>query len=111
MSFANLEGADSTEAFFSQLGSRPYEFEIYKALATFYIHQERYIDAANSYQTFINNNPLHPQAPNFNAAIIDVYQMGDFPSLILPIKEQFVSQYGIDSDYWKKATENDRNPN
>jgi len=108
MAFANLDGPASVAEFFKEYGDRPFDYDIYKSLASFYLHQERYLDAGQTFQTFVDAHPLHPEAPNFVAGIIQVYRQGGFPSLILPIKEQFATRFGINSEYWKSATSEKR---
>lgn len=104
MTFSNLDGPFSARNYFADNGSRDYENEIYKALASLYLRQERYRDAAETYETFVAEHPLHPEAPAFTTAVMDVYSQGGFPKLILPVKEQFVYNYGVNSEYWQNAT-------
>lgn len=104
MSFSNLEGAQSVSEYFRNNGSRVYEFKVYAALAELYLYQERYKDAADTYAMFSQKNPLHPMAPSMSSKVIDTYQKGGFPSLVLPYKEKFVDQYGVYSAFWARAT-------
>ncbi|WP_158643276.1 tetratricopeptide repeat protein [Ketobacter alkanivorans] len=104
MSFSNLEGAESVSQYFRTNGSRIYEFKVYSALAELYLYQERYKDAADAYAMFSQKNPLHPMAPSMSSNVIDTYQKGGFPSLVLPYKEKFVEQYGVYSAFWARAT-------
>src|SRR5690606_39889498 len=39
-------------------------------------------------------------APSFSIKVIDVYQQGDFPTLVLPANQDFIQRYGISSNYW-----------
>ena len=102
LSFYNQDGADSVQAYFAKFGSRPFENEIYLALAELYIEQERFQDAADTFSGFIARNPISLHAPDFHTRMIDVYRTGGFPSLILPAKESFVVNYGRNSAFWKK---------
>ena len=104
MSFSNLEGANSVSEYFRANGSRIYEFKVYAALAELYLYQERFKDAADTYAMFSQKNPLHPMAPSMSSKVIDTYQKGGFPSLVLPYKETFVDQYGVYSAFWARAT-------
>jgi hypothetical protein len=67
-----------------------------------YLEQKRYTDSAATYQHFVVENPDSDFAPSFSIKIIDVYQQGDFPDLVLPAKKDFVQRYGVNSQHWAK---------
>lgn len=104
MSFSNLEGSESVARYFREQGNRIYEYMVYAALAELYLYQERFKDAADTFAMFSQKNPLHPMAPSMSSRVIDTYQKGGFPSLVLPYKEKFVDQYGVYSAFWARAT-------
>src|SRR5690606_29967331 len=82
LAFSNLEGVDSIQAFFADLGLRDYEVDVYHALASLYLYQERYRDAASTFDAFTQARPLHPFAPKMSSRVIDTYIIGGFPSLV-----------------------------
>jgi len=104
MAFSNLEGPPSVSSYFQAKGERVYEYKVYSALAELYLYQERYKDAADSYAMFAQQHPLDAMAPTMSSRVIDTYQKGGFPSLVLPNKEKFVEQYGVYSAFWARAT-------
>lgn len=104
MAFSNLEGTSSIAAYFKEHGTRVYEVDVYNALASLYLYQERFKDAADAYEAFTLAHPLDPMAPRMSSRVIDTFLKGGFPSLVLPYKERFVTKYGVYSDYWKQAT-------
>ncbi|MDX1694768.1 MAG: tetratricopeptide repeat protein [Ketobacteraceae bacterium] len=104
LAFSNLEGQESIRRYFEANGTRHYEVQIYNALANLYLYQERFKDAADTYEAFTLAHPLHPMAPTMSSKVIDTFLKGGFPSLVLPYKERFVTKYGVYSDYWKQAT-------
>ena len=104
MAFSNLEGINSIAAYFKEHGTRVYEVDVYNALASLYLYQERFKDAADAYEAFTQAHPLDPMAPRMSSRVIDTFIKGGFPSLVLPYKERFVTKYGVYSDYWKQAT-------
>lgn len=108
LSFANLEGAVSIREFFASKGEKPYEADVYRALANLYLDQERFADAADTYNTFIVAHPLDSEAPSFSTAIIETYQRGGFPTKVLPAKEDFAERYGRRSEFWARARGNTR---
>ncbi|MCW8880615.1 MAG: tetratricopeptide repeat protein [Kangiellaceae bacterium] len=102
LAFYNMDGAESINAYFKQVGKQKYEAEIYAGLAELYIEQERFQDAADTYLGYIEGNPLSLSAPEFHTRVIEIYRKGGFPSLILPAKESFVVKYGRTSPFWQK---------
>lgn len=101
LSLSYLDGAKSISELQTQLGGgRAYEYLLYQQLGQLYLDQKRYTDSAETYQHFVQHNANSDFAPSFSIKVIDVYQQGDFPSLILPAKQDFVERYGISSNYW-----------
>lgn len=101
LSLSYLEGAKSISDLQIQLGGgRAYEYLLYQQLGQLYLDQKRFTDSAETYQHFVQHNADSDFAPSFSIKVIDVYQEGDFPSLILPAKQDFAERYGISSNYW-----------
>jgi TolA-binding protein len=101
LSLSYLEGAKSISDLQTQLGGgRAYEYLLYQQLGQLYLDQKRFTDSAETYQHYVQHNSTSDFAPSFSIKVIDVYQQGDFPSLILPAKQDFVERYGISSNYW-----------
>lgn len=100
LAFTNLDGAVSVRDWFAEHGTRAYEADIYRRLGELYLHQQRYRDAADSYDMFVSQYPDDPRAPTFSSLQIDAFRQGGFPTLVLPAKEQFVQRYGIHSRFW-----------
>jgi tetratricopeptide (TPR) repeat protein len=100
LSFSYLGGADSVVDYFARFGQRAYEDKIYSNLAEFFFDKRRYADAAATYNTFVELNPFHRQAPNFHMRVIEVHAAGGFPSLVLEAKKTYASTYGLTAAYW-----------
>jgi len=100
LSFSNLGGADSAVQYFSSQGKRSYEDKIYSNLGEFYFDKRRYADAAASYNAFVDRNPRHKAAPNFQMRVIEIQAAGGFPSLVLDSKKKFARIYGLNAEYW-----------
>jgi cellulose synthase operon protein C len=100
LAFTNLDGATSVRDWFAKRGHRPYEADTYRSLGDVYLQQERFRDAADTYDMFVTVYPSSPKAPEFSSLNIEAYQRGGFPTLVLPAKEKFISQYGIRSSFW-----------
>ncbi|HHJ35196.1 MAG TPA: tetratricopeptide repeat protein [Gammaproteobacteria bacterium] len=100
LSFSYLGGADSIVEFFDKHGHRFYEASIYSHLGEYYLTKRRYSDAAQSYQAYIDRNPVSKESPYFNIRIIEIYKKGGFPRLVVDAKKDFSKTYSLDSNYW-----------
>lgn len=105
LAFSYLEGADSIASAYERLGVRSYEYLFYRHLGELYLEKKRFRDSAETFQAFVNRYPLSDYAPGFSVKTIEVYGEGNFPSLVLPAKQQFVDNYGIESQYWRDKDE------
>jgi len=101
LSFSNIGGPEAVENYFAANGRRSYEDRVYSHLGEFYLEKLRYHDAAAAYQTFVGLHPLHRAAPHFSMRIVEIYETGDFPILVLESKKTFAASYGLQSEYWK----------
>jgi outer membrane protein assembly factor BamD (BamD/ComL family) len=101
LAFSSLGGPPSVVQYFSANGHKSYEDRIYRHLGEFYLEKLRYQDAAASYQAFIDLNPLHKASPHFSIRVIEIYEKGDFPKLVLDSKKAFAATYGLQSEYWR----------
>ena len=108
LSFSNLGGVDSAVEYFSSQGKRIYEDKIYSNLGEFYFDKLRYADAAASYEAFVDRNPFHKVAPNFQMRVIEIQAAGGFPSLVLESKKKFATIYGLKAEYWRHFNPSDR---
>jgi len=99
LSLANLQGAASIPPYIDSTLRSAYEFRIYQQLGELYIKQDRSKDAADTFVAFARRQPLHAQAPQLQARVIDIYQRGGFANQALEAKKDYVSRYGIDSEF------------
>lgn len=100
LSFSSLGGPEAIEDYFMRNGERIYEDRIYSRLGEFYLEKLRYHDAAMVYQAFIDLHPVHRVAPSFSMRMVEIYEEGGFPRLVLESKKNFAARYGLESDYW-----------
>ncbi|NCF20636.1 MAG: tetratricopeptide repeat protein, partial [Haliea sp.] len=108
LSFSSLGGVDSAVEYFSSKGKRIYEDKIYSNLGEFYFDKLRYADAAAAYEAFVDSNPFHKAAPNFQMRVIEIHAAGGFPSLVLDSKKKFATTYGLTAEYWRYFNPSDR---
>jgi TolA-binding protein len=100
ISFSYMQGADSITAFLNSKGDPEYAYVIYMNLGDLYLEKERFQDAAETYEAFVEKDPYHPKSPLLQVEVIDAYKRGGFPSLVLEGKKGFVDRYGMDGDFW-----------
>ncbi|KUJ82682.1 hypothetical protein AWR36_012065 [Microbulbifer flavimaris] len=100
LSFSYLGGAESIVDYFNRKGARSYESHVYSHLGEYYLVKRRYQDAAEAYNTFVERNPLHRESADFSIRVIEIYQKGGFPRLVLDSKKTFATTYALDAEYW-----------
>jgi cellulose synthase operon protein C len=100
--FSYMQGAESIDSFLAQREMPAYSYVIYSNLGDLYLEQERFQDAAETYEAFVNQDPYHPKAPVLQVRVIEAYKQGGFPSLVLDGKRGFVERYGMDGPFWAR---------
>jgi outer membrane protein assembly factor BamD (BamD/ComL family) len=100
LSFSNIGGPDVIGSYFAANGHRAYEDRVYRYLAEYYLVKLRYQDAATVYKSFVAQNPFHQASPHFSMRVVEIYEKGGFPQLVLVAKKDFAGTYGLQSEYW-----------
>ena len=100
ISFSYMEGSDSIDAWMQANGQPDYAWIIYMNLGDLYLEKERFVDAAEAYEAFVDQDPYHPKAPLLQVEVIEAYKQGGFPTLVLEGKKGFVERYGMDGEFW-----------
>ena len=100
LSFSYMSGAESIDDYFDERGQPAYAYVIYMNLGDLYLDKERYVDAAETYEAFVDQDPFHPKAPLLQVEVIEAYKRGGFPTLVLEGKKGFVERYGMDGEFW-----------
>ena len=110
ISLANTQGAEAIGPYIDTPVRKGYEFRVYEQLGELYIRQDRTKDAADTFGGFAKKNPLHAQAPQLQARVIDIYERGGFANLALEAKKDHVGHYGANGEFrnanpagWAKA--------
>jgi tetratricopeptide (TPR) repeat protein len=107
-SFNNLGGPEAVQEYFSTFGNRSYEDRIYSNLGEHYLAKLRYDDAAKTYEAFVSLYPFHRAAPQFGMRLVDTFTQGGFPMLVLESKRDFASTYGLQAEYWRHFSPDER---
>ena len=95
-----MEGAASIDEYLDQRGQPAYGYIIYSNLGDLYLEKERFVDAAEAYEAFVEQDPFHPKSPILQVEVIEAYKLGGFPSLVLEGKKGYVERYGMDGGFW-----------
>ncbi|WP_370980684.1 tetratricopeptide repeat protein [Agaribacterium sp. ZY112] len=110
ISFSYLDGTETIAEVYGEqaLGSRSYEYLIYANLGELYYEKERYRDSADCFLAYAKRFPASSHSPAYAVKAISVYELGGFPSLVLPAKESFVEAYGVRGRYWPESEQQDQ---
>jgi len=101
LGFSYENGVSSVADYYLNHGRRAYENIVYERLGLLFLEKERYIDAAQTFQMYVEQNPMHELAPAFQMRVIETYQQGSFPTLVLQSKKAFVDRYQLQGEYWQ----------
>ena len=97
-----MDGAESITAFFDERGYPRYGYVIYMNLGDLYLEKERFVDAAETYQAFVDKDPNNPNAPLLQVEVIEAYKRGGFPTLVLEGKKDYVETYAMTGSFWQQ---------
>ena len=101
ITFSNLDGAKSVDAYLAKQPPKPYSYLLYSHLGDLYIDKQRYTDAADSYRAFVAKDPNNEHAPILEMQAIDAYKRGGFSALVLDGKKEFVEHYSLGTNFWQ----------
>ncbi|MDZ7644192.1 MAG: tetratricopeptide repeat protein [Woeseiaceae bacterium] len=102
ISFSYMDGPDSIDDYFVARGFPDYSHVIYMNLGDLYLEKERFVDAAETYEAFVELDPGHAKAPLLQVEVIEAYKQGGFATLVLDAKKDFVERYGLDQPFWQR---------
>jgi TolA-binding protein len=106
--FSYMEGAESIDEYLSHRDRPEYSYVIYRNLGDLYLAKERFVDAAEAYESSVDQDPNHSKSPLLQVEVIEAYKQGGFPTLVLEAKQDYVNRYGLESGYW---AQNERGEN
>lgn len=107
ITFSDLDGPISLDAFLARQGDPIYAHRLYEALGQLYLEKERYQDAAQAYEAFAKRRPEDRFAPSLQMHSIEAYQQGGFASLVLDGKQAFVERYAFGGPFWASRAVSD----
>lgn len=105
LAFASMDNTTAVIDYLSDQAPRPYAHLVYGTLGDLYRQRERYFDATELYQNFIESHPMHAEAPRFHIALYELYDRLGLTALAWSAREDFVRRYRPDSEFWRGRTE------
>ncbi len=102
-SYQRNEGA--IREYFAQKGTFRYLYEIYSSVSDIYLKQERFSDAANILDQFIQQYKLTKNSPLAELKIINAWQEGGFYNNLYDSIERFYVHYNPNADFWKQISD------
>lgn len=107
--FSYLEGVESIATAYDQIGVRPYQNLLYEALGEHYLKQERYRDSAETFKGFTTQYPDSKFSHLLQLRVVESYEAGGFPGLIVEEKKRYVELFGVTATYWRFSNPADKN--
>lgn len=101
LAFIYLGGHSAINDYFVARDSNDYVYQTYRTVAELQLKQERYSDAAASYEGFVKAHPYHPEVIQAGLAIIDIWKDGQFFSQYEEAFTRFYHRYESDSSFWR----------
>ncbi len=102
LNFYYLGGADSIDEYLEENGGpRFYEALIYDRLSKLYLEKDIFIEAAETYKSYLRRNRFSRQAPKIHLKVISLYDQGGYTDDVLKEKGRFAKAYDLDSQFWK----------
>ena len=102
---ATQNGGESfLNASMARQGSTALAPVLYKGLFTYQLGQERFQDAANVAEGFIQRFPQTPERPSFHELKLEAFEAGKLPQLVWDERERYVDELGQYSPYWKQLS-------
>ena len=107
ITFSNLDGAHSVDAFVQRSGEPAYAYLLYSRLGDLYVDKQRYQDAASAYRAFVARDAADPHAPELAMRAIEAYRNGGFTDLVLDGKRDYVEHYNLKAPFWQGRAPHD----
>ena len=105
LAFSYQQDEGAIREYFAQKGTFRYLYEIYSSVSDIYLKQERYSDAANILDQFIQQYQLTKNSPLAELKIINAWQEGGFYNNLYESIERFYVHYNPSTDFWKQISD------
>lgn len=105
LSFSYLGGGQSLHDYFKDDPEFIYIYYTFSTVSDVYLKQERYSDAVDTLQQFVDHYPKSSNVPYAHLKIIDIWKTSGFDKKIFSAIESFYLAYNPDSQYWKNNSD------
>ena len=95
-------GVKYATTYFEKYDIKPFEYEVFSRLGEYFVEHDRINDAADIYGAFVLRQPFHPMSSTLQVSRIEVYDSARFGRAALIAREEFVTRFGVDTDFWKR---------
>ncbi|WP_416398172.1 tetratricopeptide repeat protein [Allohahella sp. A8] len=107
---ATQNGGESfLNASMARQGSTALAPVLYKGLFTYQLGQERFQDAADVAEGYIQRFAQTAERPEFHELKLQAFEAGKLPQLVWQERERYVDELGQYSDYWKQLSPEQQN--
>ncbi len=96
-----LDGATTLSEVLRDRGTPSWEFDIYQALANWYLSKKRYQDSIKTWETFLTEHPQDKQAPIIALSVMETYKRATFMSELPGKRRAFIRKFDRTSEYYR----------
>ena len=96
-----VDGPDTLATLMSERAKPDWQTELYQALGDWYLSKARFADSAQTWATFLAQNPLHRDAPRIALQVIDTQREAGFVEDIPVLEVSFIERYGKQGDFYR----------
>ncbi|MDH4274971.1 MAG: tetratricopeptide repeat protein, partial [Gammaproteobacteria bacterium] len=101
LSFAYSKGAEGLPEYFRARPARADQAVFYQYVVNNYLKQERYKEAAEVCQAYVQTFPVSAEAVRFQLRVIDIYEMSKQTTLLWVSRAQFAEKFNPTSNFWR----------
>lgn len=95
-----LDGPETLAAMMAEVAKPSWQTDVYRALGDWYLVKQRFNDSAQTWQTFLVENPLNASAPDIAMEVIETQREAGFTDDIPELEREFIQRYGKQSDFY-----------
>ncbi len=99
--FSFSQDSAPIEKLLATTGNRDYQTLLYKQFSQLLLTQQRYTDAVNQLQHFVDNNPQSPWSFEAHIQMMQILVTAKLPKEVLAAKQQFVERYAVSTAYFE----------
>lgn len=106
LAFSYLGGSEPLYDYFKDQQDFIYTYHTYSMVSEIYLKQERFSDAVDTHQQFIEHYPESDNIPYSYLKIIEIWKNSGFTNKVYKAIDKFYTVYNPSSSYWVNQNEN-----